>query len=151
MSTLAIVDPLSVVIQAALDFPALKDVVDTRIADRHRYGQDEGDWEQDKPALTISTLSGTPPNLDLPLHRIALQAVCYGDTFADAGQVLLALQQFTRLTERKYIDVTEGVALLYLINLTSSPSKLVLDEVRASGGMPAYVVTMLAEVAEAYC
>lgn len=151
MGLLSIVDPYETVIKAALAHDALTEVVADRIADRHRYGQDFGDWGQDKKALTISAISGVAPNLDLPIHSIGLQATCFGDTFPDAEQVVIALRDFTRKSERVTIAVEGGLALLYRILFTSSPTKIVLDEVRPAGGMPAFVIPMRAEVADEFC
>lgn len=151
MGILSVVDPYETVIKAAQGHAALVEVVNNRIADRHRYGQDTGDWEQDKQGLTISGISGAVPDLDLPIHNVALTASCFGDTFPDAEKVLIALRDFTRRSESITVPINGGLALLYRIIFTSSPTKIVLDEVRPGGGMPAYVVTMRAEVADEFC
>ena len=154
MGIISKTDPYETVIKAMLAYAPLTEVCGQQIANRHKYGQTNGNrivWEQDSQALTLSPIAGAPPDLYLPIHNVTMQATCFGDTFPDAEQVYLALQSFTRNTESETIATSGGLVLLYRIILTSAPSSTVLDEVRTAGGMPALLVTLRAEVEEDFC
>lgn len=142
------VDALEVIIAAMKADAAVNAAAGGRIDDRHRYGQNSGDWSQSAAALTISPAAGLPLLSDNGAWRGVYSALCFGDTPYDAGVVLKALKTFTDTNARRVIAVTEGNALLYYAVLRGAARLVLIDDVRPDGGMPAYQVLIEALVAD---
>ena len=143
------VDALDALIHLALADSGLSSLLSNRIADRHRYGQDTGDWPQDAQALTLSPVPGAVPDVDCGTQVMQVDARCYGDTFFAAGEVYKKLVDFTRHDARRVVTVPDvGEALIYNVTLNGTPRKEMLDEVRPNGGMPAFIVNLICRVAE---
>lgn len=141
------VDPYEAVLELAQADTGLIAVVSTRIDMQHRYGQDTDDWDLDARSLTLTPVGGAP-EWDDQVQRIQIEARCYGDTPADAGDVYRALVGFCRAKEGEKIAVTGGSALIYFVLPVSAPRLILENEIRPQGGMPYYLVLLQAEVAE---
>lgn len=141
------IDPVEAVIKLARADSALSTATGGRIDNRHRYGQDAGDWALGASSLVIFPSTGTP-RLDLNLQGIQLEARCYGDTYFAAGAVYQKLVDFTRHNERRTVTTSAGKALVYYVVVRTQPRQVMDEEARPSGGMPLYQVFLEALVAE---
>lgn len=140
------VDPIEALVALAKADTGLNTITGGRIDNRHHYGQRNGDWSQTAQSLIFQAIGG-PSLLDDYWQRIQVEAICYGDTAYQAGQVYKKLVDFTR-RNRRTVAVTEGTALInYVVPLAEA--RLFLDEdARPEGGMPAYLVNLEALVSE---
>lgn len=137
------VDPVEAVIKLAQADSDLATATNSQIANRHRYGQDSGDWAYKSQSLIVQPASGQP-NIYNGVQRLLLQARCYGETPAKAAEVWKGLQGLTRVERRRTVAVTPGTALVYFVVAQSAPIQLFDEDL----SMPFYQVNLLASVAE---
>lgn len=141
------IDPLEALLNLAKADSGLNDATTGQIDNRHRYGQDTGDWELNSPSL-IFTPTGGPSQLYVEVQKVQLEARCYGDTPYDAGLIARKLVDFARVNQRRTVQVTEGKALVYYAVIRGQTRLDFDEEIRPNGGMPFYSVQLEAEVSE---
>lgn len=140
------VDPLEAVIKLAQADSGLNTITGGRIAQRHHYGQDAGEWALDAASLVFRPVGG-PPQLSVCAWQIQAEAWCYADTPFLCGQVSRRLRAWCRAVNKAAIAVIEGDALVYWVVARSEPRLMMDGDVRPNG-MPAYVMLLEASVAE---
>lgn len=138
------VDPVEAILALAAADAGIAAVVGDQVAGLHRYGKDAGDWDLDTQALTLTAATGQP-QLALESQRLFLDALCWGPTPAEAGDVYRALAGMTRHNGRRPVTVSAGTALVYYVVINSQPV-LIYDE---TIGLYRYEVVLAADVAEA--
>jgi hypothetical protein len=141
------VDAIEAVLKLAQAYSGLATITGGRIAQRHRYGQDSGDWPLNGSSLILSPAGGDGL-LYVTAQKQLIEARCYGDTPYACGQVWRELVAFSRVDGRRTVVVTEGVALVYYVIVRAQPRLLMDEEIRPNGGMPAYAAVLEADVAE---
>lgn len=141
-----IVDPVEAVINLAKGHAGLTAVTGGQIDIRHRYGQDAGDWPLNSQALILAPVGGLDAT-DPTVQRAAIEARCYGDTYYDAGQVFRELRQLCKGV-RRAAHTGGGLALVYYLVIRGNLRRMMDDEIRPNGGMPAFQVILETAVAE---
>lgn len=142
---MAEVDPYEALIKLAAADADIASVTGGRVAMRHRYGQQTGDWSQTAASLVLLPAGGLQ-RTDVDIYEFQVEARCYGDTPYLAGTVLRALRDWTRNVAKSTVAVVEGTALVYYAIIASNARLIIDDDVRAGEGMPAYLVQLNAAV-----
>lgn len=91
-----------------------------RIAARHRYG---AGWATSQAALTAA-LDGGQPEWYAPIGTARLEVTIYAPTVAAALEVQRALEQIGRETNRVWVTLSSGGALVQAFLPESAPSVL---------------------------
>lgn len=139
-----IVDPVEAVLNLAAMDADLVVATDGQIAERHRYGQDIGDWAYKSQSLIIQPGGGVPADIYQSVQRIMLVARCYGETPHEAAEVYQALIGFCRYNGRRPVLTVPGMALVYYVVARTAPLLLFDEDL----DMPFYQVNLEAEIAE---
>lgn len=142
---MADVDPLEAVIKLAAADSALNSATGGRIANRHRYGQQTGDWPLTAAALILIPAGGLA-RTRLNVFETQIEARAYGDTFYNANAVALALRNWSRSVAKTVIAVTGGDALVYRVTVDANGRAMIDDNIRPGDGMPAIALQLFAEV-----
>ncbi|MBX3056928.1 MAG: hypothetical protein KF770_10690 [Anaerolineae bacterium] len=140
------IDAVEAVINLAKNHSGLTAVTGGRIDIRHRYGQDAGDWPLNSRALILSPVGGLDA-ADPTVQRAAIEARCYGDTYYDAGLVYRELRALCKQT-RRAAHTGASLALVYYLVIRGNLRRMMDDEIRPNGGMPAFQVILETAVAE---
>lgn len=121
------IDPVATVIAYLLATPAVRGLVGTRIAAKHKYalGLSDNDaqpdaWPTAAQALRIALSTGTP-DLNTRTQRLDLQVTCFGESQARAMEVYRAVVETCRDTERSRVATGDGDALLYYLVAIGAP------------------------------
>lgn len=131
------IDPLVTVVQVAILASQLASITAGRIASKAHFATptESGAWPTPSRALVLTYLPGAAPDVSAGQHRIRVEALCYGTSQLDAGQVYLALQELCNVEGRRIVPTPSGNAMLYYLLLDGSPTydlepNLKLDFVR---------------------
>ncbi len=126
------IDPLETVIAWLKQNALLTELVSTRIAAKHRYGQENSEsqrWPVTQAGLMVR-LDGGIPDLDATLQPIRLEVRCYAPTQLQAMAIWRRLVEISRDTDRQAVLTTNGGGLLYRFNQSSGPSLLYDSDVK---------------------
>ena len=139
------IDPLAAVIALVKADVGLQALVEDRIAERHKFGLTTARaWPTPAPALQLLPVPGTQPDREVGFQRLRLEARCYGDRPATAGEVYAALVALTRRTNRAVVPTANGAALIYFLLLDGTPESGFDDDIK----IDVQRVYLVAEVAE---
>lgn len=115
---MAIVMSLEAVIQHLRGQQILTDLVDDRIAAKHRYSDG---WDRGQTSIVVRLDLGTP-ELYVEDQRNNLEARCYGSSMYEAVRMANGLIEVTRASYRQTVDLADGSrALLYWLHPVSQP------------------------------
>lgn len=121
------IDPIATVIAYLSAEPAVRAVVGSRLAAKHKYGLGLSDnetnpdaWTPGQQALRIQPAGGTP-DVDTATQRLDLVATCFGESQARAMEVYRGLITACRHTERTRVPTADGDALLYYLVAVGAP------------------------------
>lgn len=141
------IDPLEAVIKWLAADPALVELVGTRIAAKHRYGDSVNGWATTQAGLMLR-LDGGLPELYVPVQAVRIEARCYAPSQVQAMAIWRRLVEISRDTSRQTVLTTEGGALLHALNQASGPS-LLYDSDAALDFVMCFFETFVAEEAVA--
>lgn len=121
------IDPLEAVIAWLFAHGELADLVDERVAPRHKFGEDgprkPNAWPRGALAIQVR-YDGGAGELYLPTQRVRLEFRLYGGSYSDCSALYMALVAATRRAQRQVVETANGNALIYWLNLVSGPSFL---------------------------
>lgn len=119
------IDPLEAVLKWLQADAALAELVGSRIASKHRYGEgaDSMRWSTDQASLTVR-LDGGQPDLYVPLQNVRLEVRCYAPSQYLASRIWQRVVEVSRETSRQPVLTSGGAALLHRLNQESSASML---------------------------
>lgn len=120
------IDPLEAVLVWLKQDAPLTELVSTRIASKHRYGDG---WLVTQAGLMVR-LDGGIPDLYAALQPVRLEARCYAPSQVEAMAIWRRLVEISRDTDRRSVLTTNGGGLLYRFNQSSGPSLLYDSEVK---------------------
>jgi len=115
-----VIDPLEIVIKHLSADPALAELVGTRIAAKHRYGNG---WTVGQAGVMVR-LDGGLPDLYGALQPVRLEIRCYAPSQVEAMALWRRLVEISRESERRPVLTSGGGGLLYRFNQASGPSLL---------------------------
>lgn len=108
------IDPVETVIAYLhLDGP-LAEIVSSRVANKHRYGDTTQGWTHGQAAIAVRQEAGAP-DLYRPVVVARLEIRCYANSPHEAMAIWLRLGDIARETERVVVQTTEGRAMLYYL------------------------------------
>lgn len=96
----------------------LNELVEQRIADKHRFGNG---WSVPCKAVQVRA-DGGPTELYVEVQRQRLEIICYGESHYEALRVFSELQSVCRRTVKQEVSTWQGKGLVYWLNLVSAPS-----------------------------
>ncbi len=99
----------------------LSALVGDRVADKHRFGVQSGDWPVPSSAVQVR-YDGGGSELYLTVQVSRLEITCYGKSRYEATKVYNALVTACRASTKVPVQTTQGKALVYWMNLVSAPS-----------------------------
>jgi len=123
------IDPLETVLAWLRQDPALAELVGTRVAAKHRYGDATNGWATSQASLMVR-LDGGLPDLDAPVQPVRLEVRCYAPSQHGAMQVWRRLVEISRATVRRAVLTASGSGLLHYLLQASGPSLLYDPDVR---------------------
>ena len=150
MSELQTVDSVEALInwlsqrdEIAAVVPQLKNTGEIQISDEQKFGADQDAWPVPSRAIQLSRDGGTP-QIYLESDALRVELRLYGATYSDAQIVYSALVKALRSFNRETVPTEFGLALIYLFNLSTSPSRFIDPDVK----VPCLLLFADAEVSE---
>ncbi len=128
-------------IQAVL--PDIGNTGEIQIADEQQFGSGVADWPVPSRAIQLSRDGGTP-QIYLESDALRVEIRCYGKTYSDAQIVYSGLVKAIRSFNRETVPTEFGLALIYIFNLSTSPSRFIDPDVQ----VPCLLIFADAEVSE---
>lgn len=128
-------------IQAVL--PDIGNTGEIKIADEQQFGSGVKDWPVPSRAIQLSRDGGTP-QIYLESDALRVEIRCYGKTYSDAQIVYSGLVKAIRSFNRETVPTEFGLALIYIFNLSTSPSRFIDPDVQ----VPCLLIFADAEVSE---
>ena len=125
------IDPLEIVIKWLKQDALLAELVSTRIAAKHRYGDG---WKVTEAGLMVR-LDGGLPDLYAEVQPVRLEMRCYGSSQTAAMAIWRRLVEVSRDTKRQPVLTENGGGLLYWLNQASGPSLLYDTDVKLDFAM----------------
>lgn len=116
-----IIDPLAATLALCRADTTLALLVNSQIAEKHKFGMPSGGWPTPSKALQLAPDFGAEPDLSAGMQKLRLEARCYGDRPSEAMRVYRALVERTRTANRKVVATSNGNALVYWLLLDGSP------------------------------
>jgi len=125
------IDSLEAIIQYLLADTDLGNLVGTRVAAKHRYGES---WTVGDAGIMVR-LDGGSPEIFVPVQQPRLEIRIYGDGTTAVTSVFFQLVTISRNTDREVVTLTGDDALMYWFLPISGLSMLFDEEVGMDMGM----------------
>ena len=122
------IDALETVIAFVRSDVQITALVDSRVANQHRYGKDNA-WTLGDAGIAIRGDLGGQPDLYIPAMVGRYEVRCYASTPHTAMQIWLRLADMARESSRVVVQTANGPALLYYFIARSAAAQIVDDEI----------------------
>ena len=150
MTELQMIDPIEALInwlsqrdEIAAVVPQVGNTGEIQISDEQKFGAGVDDWPVPSRAIQLSRDSGTP-QIYLESQALRAELRLYGSTYSDAEIVHSALVRSLRSFNRETVPTEFGLALIYLFNLSTAPSRFIDPDVK----VPCLLLFAEAEISE---